>query len=80
MVRDDANKTLYVSTDFGVLRGDADGTGGWHVTAGMPRYEVMHLEIQPSSRVPTCKGSQSCKRLLYAATHSRGIWQMKLGN
>jgi hypothetical protein len=26
------------------------------VTAGMPRYEVMHLEIQPSSRVPTCTG------------------------
>jgi len=81
VVRDDANKTLYVSTDFGVLRGDADGTGGWHVTAGMPRYEVMHLEIQPSSRVPTCKGGTGpCRRVLYAATHSRGIWQMVLGN
>ena len=34
VVRDDANKTLYVATDFGVLRGDNDGTGGWHVTDG----------------------------------------------
>jgi hypothetical protein len=81
VVRDDAAQTLYVSTDFGVLRGDADGTGGWHVTAGMPRYEVMHLEIQPSSRVPTCKGGAGpCQRMLYAATHSRGIWKMVLGN
>ncbi len=79
VVRDDATDTLYVSTDFGVLRGDDDGTGGWHVTAGMPRYEVMHLAIQPSSRDPVCKDGGSCKRLLYAATHSQGIWQMNLG-
>jgi len=80
VVRDDANHTLYVSTDFGVLRGDADGTGGWHVTAGMPRYEVMHLEIQPSSRVPTCMGGAAgCQHVLFAATHSRAIWQMQLG-
>ena len=81
VVRDDAAQALYVSTDFGVLRGDANGTGGWHVTAGMPNYEVMHLEIQPSSRVPTCtSGPPGCKRVLFAATHSRGIWQMQLGN
>jgi hypothetical protein len=79
VVRDDAGHTLYVATDFGVLRGDADGTGGWHVTGGMPRYEVTHLEIEPSSRVPTCKGGGACQHLLYAATHSRGIWQMRLG-
>jgi hypothetical protein len=79
VVRDDATQTLYVSTDFGVLRGDNDGTGGWHVTKGMPRYEVMHLEIQPSSRVPTCTGAGPCPRLLYAATHSQGIWKMDLG-
>ena len=79
IVRDDATQTLYVSTDFGVLRGDADGTGGWHVTAGMPRYEVMHLAIQPSSRDPVCKGGGPCKRILYAATHSQGIWKMNLG-
>jgi hypothetical protein len=79
IVRDDATHTLYASTDFGVLQGPNDGAGGWHVTAGMPRYEVMHLAIQPSSRDPVCKGGGPCKRLLYAATHSQGIWQMKLG-
>ncbi len=78
VVRDDSSNTLYVSTDFGVLRGDNDGKGGWHVTAGMPRYEVMHLEIQPSSRVATCTPGAQCKVVLYAATHSQGIWQLKL--
>jgi hypothetical protein len=79
VVRDDKEKTLYVATDFGVLRGDNDGTGGWHVTGGMPRYEVMHLELQPSSRVASCAGKGGCKRIMYAATHSQGIWQMDLG-
>jgi hypothetical protein len=79
VVRDDATHTLYAATEFGVLRGDADGTSGWHVTAGMPRYEVMHLELQPSSRVPACMGGGPCDRVLYAATHSQGIWRMDLG-
>jgi hypothetical protein len=78
IVRDDASHTLYVATDFGVLRGSDDGHG-WHTTEGMPRYEVMHLEIQPSSRVATCTGGDHCQRVLYAATHSQGIWRMKLG-
>ena len=40
----------------------------------------MHLEIQPSNRVATCAGKPSkCPRVLYAATHSQGIWQMELG-
>jgi hypothetical protein len=79
IVRDDATHTLYASTDFGVLRGDNDGLGGWHVTQGMPRYEVMHLEIQPSNRVATCSGA-TCPRVLYAATHSQGIWKLNLDN
>ena len=78
IVRDDATHTLYASTDFGVLRGPNDGKSGWHVTLGMPRYEVMHLAIQPSSREPTCVGAKHCKRLLYAATHSQGIWVLDL--
>jgi len=78
VVRDDATHTLYVATDFGVLRGDDDGAS-WHVTDGMPRYEVMHLAIEPSSREPTCMGNGPCKRVLYAATHSQGIWKMNLG-
>jgi hypothetical protein len=79
IVRDDATHTLYAATDFGVLRGSNDGHGGWHTTEGMPRYEVMHLEIQPSNRVATCVGGGHCQRVLYAATHSQGIWRLKLG-
>jgi hypothetical protein len=81
IVRDDAKKKLYVSTDFGVLRGNNDGKGGWNVTKGLPRFEVTHLEIQPSARVPTCVGlsGKSCPTVIYAATHSQGIWKMDLG-
>lgn len=80
VARDDSSGTLYASTDFGVLRGDPQKKGGysWHVTRGMPRYEVMHLEIQPSSRVPTCMSGKRCQPVLYAATHSQGIWKMDL--
>ena len=59
-------------------RTEPDGAS-WHVTGGMPRYEVMHLAIQPSSREPTCMGGGACKRVLYAATHSQGIWKLNLG-
>ncbi len=80
VVRDDSDGTLYASTDFGVLRGDPNKKTGkydWHVT-NMPRYEVMHLEMQPSNRAPTCSGPKKCKPVLYAATHSQGIWKLKL--
>jgi hypothetical protein len=81
IVRDDSKQQLYVATDFGVLRGDTDGKGGWHVTQGLPRFEVTHLEIEPSARVATCVGlsGKSCPTVIYAATHSQGIWQLKLG-
>jgi hypothetical protein len=80
IVRDDAKKKLYVATDFGVLRGDNDGKS-WHVTSGLPRFEVTHLEIQPSARVPTCVGlaKKDCPTVIYAATHSQGIWKLDLG-
>ena len=78
IVRDDQTHTLYVATDFGVLSGRHDGHAGWHVTEGMPRYEVTHLELQPSNRVATCVGLRHCPRVLYAATHSQGIWRMRL--
>ena len=78
VVRDDAYKTLYVSTDFGVLRGDNDGKGGWHVTAGMPRYEVRHLEIQPSSRADLQQPIVQPPALRGDALE--GIWKMKIGN
>jgi hypothetical protein len=79
IVRDDANKNLYVATDFGVLVGSNDGKGGWNVTPGLPRFEITHLEIEPSARVPTCVGAPNCPNLIYAATHSQGIWKLPLG-
>ena len=79
IVRDDARKNLYVATDFGVLLGNSDGTGGWSVTPGLPRFEITHLEIEPSARVPTCVGVPNCPNLIYAATHSQGMWKLPLG-
>jgi hypothetical protein len=38
----------------------------------------MHLEISPSSRVASCTTGKKCKKTLFAATHSQGIWTMKL--
>ena len=82
IVRDDAKQMLYVATDFGVLRGDGDGTEGWHVTKGLPRFEITHLEIQPSARVATCVGlgKKDCPIQIYAATHSQGMWKLPLGS
>jgi hypothetical protein len=79
IVRDDSRKNLYVATDFGVLLGNSDGKGGWNVTSGLPRFEITHLEIEPSARVPTCVGAPNCPNLIYAATHSQGMWQLPLG-
>src|SRR5438874_1907071 len=81
IVRDDARKNLYVATDFGVLLGNSDGKGGWKVTPGLPRFEITHLEIEPSARVPTCVGTgkKGCPNLIYAATHSQGMWKLPLG-
>jgi hypothetical protein len=81
IVRDDARKNLYVATDFGVLVGNNDGKGAWSVTPGLPRFEVTHLEIEPSARVPTCVGTgkKGCPNLIYAATHSQGMWKLPLG-
>jgi hypothetical protein len=81
IVRDDAKKKLYVATDFGVVRGNNDGRGDWRVTPDLPRFEITHLEIQPSARVPTCVGlsKKDCPTLIYAATHSQGVWRLDLG-
>jgi hypothetical protein len=64
LVRDDPTGTLYASTDFGVMK--YDGTS-WSVAGtGMPMVEVAGLTIAPD------------KRLLYAATHGRSAWRLKL--
>lgn len=66
MVRDDATGDLYVGTDFSVLRRDAR-TGHWHsASKGLPMVEVSSLAIDQS------------KRLIYAATHGRSAWRLKL--
>ncbi len=65
LVRDDVTGTLYASTDFGVMK----YTGGtWSVAgANLPMVEVPGLTIVPGARV------------LYAATHGRSAWRLKLG-
>ena len=81
IVRDDQTGKLYVGTDFGVLWNNGNDKGNWHVSKGLPRFEIMHLEINPSDRAPTCVGvAKKCPRVLYAATHSRGIWKMVLSD
>jgi hypothetical protein len=79
IVRDDQKHVLYAATDFGVLSGKNDGKVGWKVTKSLPRFEIMHLEIEPSARVATCIGASSCPTRIYAATHSQGMWAMDLG-
>ena len=57
---------VYISTDFGVLM--LQGTSTWWVPAakGLPRVAVYGLSLSVSGRV------------LYAATHGRGAWKLKL--
>jgi ligand-binding sensor domain-containing protein len=67
MVRDDATGDLYIGTDFSVLRRDAR-TGHWHSASnGLPMVEISSLAIDQS------------KRVIYAATHGRSGWRLKLG-
>ncbi|MFI5486182.1 exo-alpha-sialidase [Micromonospora echinaurantiaca] len=66
LVRDDVTGDLYAATDFGVLR-LAKGTTSWVKAAGgMPNVEVAGLTIVPD------------KRILYAASHGLGAWQLPL--
>jgi hypothetical protein len=74
VVRDDATGQLYASTDFGVLRGTG-APGAWAIAgSGLPRVEVSSLTI-----VPGRNGCVSnCARSIFAATHGRSIWVMRL--
>ena len=47
---------------------------------GLPRFEITHLEVESSARVPTCVGlgKKDCPTLIYAATHSQGMWRLDL--
>jgi len=67
VVRDDLTGTLYVSTDFGVLKLEAGDDSEWTLAApGMPHVAVAGLTIN------------SAARKLYAATHGLGAWLLDL--
>ena len=67
LVRDDVTGDLYAATDFGVMKLAAGATSWTIAAAGMPMVEAAGLTIAPSARV------------LYAATHGLGGWQLDLG-
>lgn len=66
LVHDDVTGDLYAGSDFGVLRLAAGSTTWALAGTGLPNVEVAGLTIVPSSRV------------LYAATHGRSAWMLKL--
>ena len=62
----DSNGDLYVSNDWGVML-LANGAVSWvPAGTGLPMVEVAGLTIVPSARI------------LYAATHGRSAWKLKL--
>jgi hypothetical protein len=66
LVRDDPTGDLYAATDFGVLRRPSGATQ-WEEAAGaLPPVAVYGLTVSASGRA------------LYAATHGRGAWRVKL--
>ena len=66
IVRDDNSGDLYAGTDFGVLRLPASSSTWVAAGGGLPNVEICGLTIVPSARV------------LYAATHGRSAWSLKL--
>jgi hypothetical protein len=66
LVRDDVTGDLYAATDFGVLALPSGGSTWLAAGAGMPAVEVAGLTIVPGERA------------IYAATHGRSVWRMKL--
>jgi hypothetical protein len=66
LVRDDRTGDIYASSDFGVMR-LRRGSTTWTVAgAGLPMVEVTGLTISNSGRK------------LYAATHGRSAWSLRL--
>jgi hypothetical protein len=66
LARDTATGDLYASTDFGVLRLPNGATSWTEAAKGLPLVAVYGL-------TPSGDGAT-----LYAATHGRGVWQLKL--
>jgi hypothetical protein len=68
-VIDTATGDLYVSTDFGVYRRVAGETGWIPAADGLPMAAVAGLTIADGT---------NGDRLLYAATHGRGAYRLRL--
>ncbi|MFN8060378.1 MAG: hypothetical protein U0Q12_14575 [Vicinamibacterales bacterium] len=66
VVRDDVTGDLYAASDFGVMKLPASSNAWVVAGAGLPNVEVAGLTIVPSARI------------LYAATHGRSAWSLKL--
>ena len=66
IVENEATGDLYAATDFGVLRLPHGGTQWTDAASGMPHVSVFGLSISQSGHV------------LYAATHGRGAYRLKL--
>ncbi|MBL6663723.1 MAG: PKD domain-containing protein [Flavobacteriales bacterium] len=72
LVIDELNNHVYVGSDFGVYKGDADaitnGTYNWshYNNNSLPNVIVYEMEIKSSNHS------------LYAATHGRGLWKNPL--
>jgi hypothetical protein len=63
---DDTEASLYASTDFGVLELPLGASSWGAASPGLPPVAVYGLTISSPGRV------------LYAATHGRGIWSLRL--
>ena len=66
VVRDDLTGALYASSDFGVMKLPNAAATWVSAGTGMPMVEVSGLTIVPEQRI------------LYAATHGRSAWSLKL--
>jgi hypothetical protein len=66
IARDPTNGDLYTATDFGVLRLPAGATAWTEAAPGLPVVAVFGLTLSGDGRT------------LYAATHGRAAWALKL--
>src|SRR5205823_14174287 len=66
LARDPVTGDLYAATDFGVLRLPAGATSRTEAAKGLPFVAVYGLTMTSDGKT------------LYAATHGRGVWTLKL--
>jgi hypothetical protein len=66
LARDDVTGALYAATDFGIAVLEPGATGWAAGARGLPAVATYGLTIDSSARV------------LYAATHGRGVWRLNL--